>query len=98
MDDWELATITYQPNVVITPMESRPDPPGLEGIVADLTDSEAFEKVVFFKAPKMYLGNMLTAYGGNLNYTIFYTTGIFGMFYNINFCYLLKCGLCRVFL
>lgn len=78
MDEWELATITYQPTVSITPMSSRPDPPGSEGIVADLTDSEATEKVVFFKAPTSYYGNMLTAYGGRLNFTVFYTTGTFG--------------------
>ncbi|XP_034231739.1 laminin subunit alpha isoform X3 [Thrips palmi] len=78
MDEWELATVTYQPTVDISPMSSRPDPPGSEGIVADLTDSEAVDKVVFFKAPRSYYGNMLTAYGGKLNYTVFYTTGTFG--------------------
>lgn len=79
MHDWELASVTYQPTVEITPLSNRPEPPGADGIVADLTDKEAFDKVVFFKAPKSFYGNMLTAYGGNLNYTVFYTTGLFGM-------------------
>lgn len=78
LDDWELATVTHQPTVVITPLSRRPDPPGADGLIADLTDKDAFDKVTFFKAPRNYYGNMLTAYGGNLNYTLFYTTGLFG--------------------
>ncbi|XP_026292152.1 laminin subunit alpha [Frankliniella occidentalis] len=77
MENWVLSTITYQPTVIVTPMSFRPEH-GDGGVVADLTDAEAVDKVVFFKAPQIFYGNMLTAYGGNLNYTLFYTTGPFG--------------------
>lgn len=47
-------------------------------IGVDLTSDDTHQKVVYFSAPPAYLGNKLVAYGGALNYTIFYTTGLFG--------------------
>ncbi|KAK3929045.1 Laminin subunit alpha [Frankliniella fusca] len=77
MEGWELSAITYQPTVTVTPLSLRPEH-GAEGVAADLSDEEVREKVVFFKAPPNFYGNVLTAYGGNLNFTLFYTTGLFG--------------------
>jgi hypothetical protein len=49
-----------------------------QSIGVDLTSDDTHQKVVYFSAPPAYLGNKLVAYGGALNYTIFYTTGLFG--------------------
>lgn len=49
-----------------------------ESIGADLTNELFRNQTVYFSAPAPYLGKKLTSYGGALNYSIFYTPGLFG--------------------
>lgn len=49
-----------------------------ENIGADLTNEVFRNRTVYFSAPEPYLGKRLTSYGGVLNYSIFYTPGLFG--------------------
>lgn len=49
-----------------------------DSVNAPLSEPALKEQVVYFKAPPAYYGNLLTAYGGNLNFTILYTQGLFG--------------------
>ncbi|VVC44657.1 Hypothetical protein CINCED_3A025090 [Cinara cedri] len=44
----------------------------------DLTVEELQKKVAYFFAPPTFLGNQLKSYGGFLNFTIYYTSNLFG--------------------
>lgn len=44
----------------------------------DLTTKEFEQKIAYFIAPKNYLGNQMKSYGGFLNYSIQYTSKLFG--------------------
>ncbi|XP_063239907.1 laminin subunit alpha [Bacillus rossius redtenbacheri] len=59
------------------PLASAPDALA-SGIGVDLTADDALGKVVYLSAPAAYLGNRLTSYGGQLNYSVYYTTGLYG--------------------
>lgn len=79
MDNWSLKTV----NVTIKPITV--DNVGIsldkieEGILGvDLTPKELQEKITYFFAPKTYLGNQMKSYGGFLNYSIYYTSNLFG--------------------
>jgi len=79
MQDWKLTVADIDKTVNIDYLVS--DPEQLDSghsIGVDLTSDDTHRKVVYFSAPPAYLGNKLAAYGGALNYTIFYTTGLFG--------------------
>jgi hypothetical protein len=79
MRDWSLATADIDKTVNIDNLPIGPVylDSGLS-IGVDLMSDDTHQKVVYFSAPPAYLGNKLVAYGGALNYTIFYTTGLFG--------------------
>jgi hypothetical protein len=79
MQDWRLAVADIDKTVNVGYLEDEPEQldPG-HSIGVDLTSDDTHQKVVYFSAPPAYLGNKLAAYGGALNYTIFYTTGLFG--------------------
>lgn len=46
-----------------------------KSVAIDFTSHDLSNKSVYFSAPTTYLGKKLTAYGGKLSYTIFYTIG-----------------------
>jgi len=79
MQDWRLAVADIDKTVNIGYLFNEPEQ-GHSGhsIGVDLMSDDTHQKVVYFSAPPAYLGNKLVAYGGVLNYTIFYTTGPFG--------------------
>jgi hypothetical protein len=79
MQDWRLAVADIDKTVNIDYLVSEPEQlDSGHSIGVDLTDDDTHQKVVYFSAPQAFLGNKLSAYGGALNYTIFYTTGLFG--------------------
>jgi len=79
MQDWKLAVADVDKTVNIGYLDSEPEQLDVgHSIGVDLTSDDTYQKVVYFSAPPPYLGNRLVAYGGALNYTIFYTTGLFG--------------------
>ena len=79
MQDWRLAVADIDKTVNVVYLFSEPeDLDSGHSIGVDLTSDDTYQKVVYFSAPPAYLGNKLVAYGGALNYTIFYTTGLFG--------------------
>ena len=79
MQDWRLAVADIDKTVNVIYLVSEPEQVDSgHSIGVDLTSDDTHQKVVYFSAPPAYLGNKLSAYGGALNYTIFYTTGLFG--------------------
>ncbi|KAJ9580421.1 hypothetical protein L9F63_024397, partial [Diploptera punctata] len=79
MKDWRLATGQVDKTVSIEDLETEPEIlDSGRSIGVDISIEETQDKVVYFSAPPVYLGNKLTAYGGALNYTIFYTIGLGG--------------------
>ena len=79
MQDWKLAVADIDKTVNVDYLVSEPEQlDSGHSIGVDLTSDDTHQKIVYFSAPPAYLGNKLTAYGGALNYTIFYTTGLFG--------------------
>lgn len=44
----------------------------------DLTLKKLEQKITYFAAPKKYMGNQIKSYGGFLNYSIHYTSNLFG--------------------
>jgi hypothetical protein len=82
MTDWSLAVADIDKTVNIGNLAVEPEHlDSGQSIGVDLTSDDTHQKVVYFSAPPAYLGNKLVAYGGSLNYTIFYTTGLFGTVY-----------------
>lgn len=79
MNDWSLYSIVQKPNVVnITKQSTMPEVLSESVIGIDLDNEDFNTSLTYFSAPEHYLGNKLSSYGGFLNYTIFYTTGLFG--------------------
>lgn len=79
MTDWSLAVADIEKTVNIENLVTEPEQlDSGHSIGVDLTSDDTHQKVVYFSASPAYLGNKLVAYGGALNYTIFYTTGLFG--------------------
>lgn len=77
MKNWRLAVIELSKRVEVEDLSILPVHLDT-GIGADLSLQEIHGRIVYFVAPDIYLGNKLTSYGGNLNYIVFYTTGLFG--------------------
>lgn len=83
MDGWTLAMVSYSPDVAVQNMSSSPEFTRFTA-TADLSAEETVDRIVYFISPSDYLGAKHTSYGGHLNYSITYSTGIFG---KINFNY-----------
>ncbi|KAG8228153.1 hypothetical protein J437_LFUL002807 [Ladona fulva] len=82
MDGWYLAAVdvesgTGNSQVNVEPINTLPEV-SERGIQSDLTMDELINRIAYFVAPDSYLGNRLTSYGGVLNYTIIYSSGLFG--------------------
>jgi hypothetical protein len=79
MRNWSLAVADIDKTVNVDNLGTEPEHlDSGHSIGVDLTSDDTHQKVVYFSAPQAYLGNKLVAYGGAFNYTIFYTTGLFG--------------------
>ncbi|CAG2053238.1 unnamed protein product [Timema podura] len=76
MTDWSLVVARVEQTVSVEPLDIVPDILPSTGIGVNLLKDN---RVVYFSAPPTYLNNKLTAYGGLLNYTVYYTTGQFGI-------------------
>jgi laminin alpha 3/5 len=79
MRNWQLKTVnlTTKP-ITIESVELLLDETE-EGVLgADLTAIELEKKISYFFAPEKYAGNQLKSYGGFLNYSIHYTSNLFG--------------------
>lgn len=79
MDNWYLVNIAVIPNNISVVKHQNP-PTGVNDktIGVELTSDESVNRTVYFGAPREYLSNKLSSYGGALQYYIFYTTGPFG--------------------
>lgn len=75
MDNWTLVTVNETDTLEVTPLNLTIAQPYPYTIGADFSLINIGKKVTYFSAPADYLGKKLTAYGGILNYTVFYTIG-----------------------
>lgn len=79
MTNWQLKTVnlTTKP-ITIENVELLLDETE-EGVLGvDLAVKEFEKKITYFLAPEKYSGNRLKSYGGFLNYSIQYTSNLFG--------------------
>lgn len=75
MENWEVAAIEENfESLNVTTVNVTLEHPNHQGISFELGKQEK-NQILYFKAPEDYLGNSLTAYGGWLNYTVWYTIG-----------------------
>ncbi|XP_034947491.1 laminin subunit alpha [Chelonus insularis] len=77
MIDWDIVLINDKTGNV-TVLSMIPQEFNDSSIVINPNDNETRNNIVYFSAPGNYLGKKLTSYGGTLNYTIYYTDGLFG--------------------
>lgn len=78
MRNWQIKTVnlTTKP-ITIESVELLIEE--TEGVLSvDLTAIELEKKITYFFAPEKYSGNQLKSYGGFLNYSIHYTSNLFG--------------------
>lgn len=79
MRNWQLKTVNLNTKpITIENVELLLDETedGVLGI--DLTAKEFEKKITYLFAPEIYSGNQLKSYGGFLNYSIQYTSNLFG--------------------
>lgn len=77
MDDWEMA-VPIDKVGNFTNLSTYPENVNVTTLMVSLTTNDTFENVVYFSAPKSYLDKKLTSYGGYFNYSVYYSTGLFG--------------------
>ncbi|XP_050541070.1 laminin subunit alpha [Daktulosphaira vitifoliae] len=79
VDNWLIKTINVSTkSVMVEEMQITPEKISDQEFGVDLTAKELEQKVTYFSSPKEYLGNQLKSYGGYLNFTIQYTSNLFG--------------------
>eukprot|EP00102_Acyrthosiphon_pisum_P016424 XP_008187385.2 PREDICTED: laminin subunit alpha [Acyrthosiphon pisum] len=79
MENWllKIVNVTTKP-IIIEDVEFMVEKIEDNEIGVDLTPRKLQEKITYFFAPKKYLGNQIKSYGGFLNYSIQYTSNLFG--------------------
>lgn len=79
MENWSLKTINITTKMITIDDIQLSINKVEEGVLGvDLTDKEIEKKITYFSAPANFLGNQLKSYGGFLNFTIHYTSNLFG--------------------
>lgn len=79
MENWQLKTINMTTKPIVVDDVELPLDKIEEGVLGvDLTAKEFEQKITYFVAPKQYLGNQIKSYGGFLNFSIYYTSNLFG--------------------
>lgn len=79
MENWSLKTINISTKVITIDDIHLSIDKVEEGVLGvDLTDKVLEKKIAYFFAPENFLGNQLKSYGGFLNFTIQYTSNLFG--------------------
>lgn len=79
MENWSLKSVNLTTKLITIDSVELPLNKIDEGVIGvDLTPKEVQEKIVYFSAPKIYMGNQLKSYGGLLSYNIYYTSNLFG--------------------
>lgn len=73
MKNWSLVAINETSDLEVTPLNLTLAQPDATIVGADFTSIDITNKTAYFSAPLEYLGNKMTAYGGLLNYSIYYT-------------------------
>lgn len=75
--NWKLATVNTTKSVEVVNL-SAPVEETNGGVSVSL--AYVISGIPYFVAPELFLGNKLAAYGGFLNYTIYYTVNSDGSF------------------
>ncbi|CAH1391978.1 unnamed protein product [Nezara viridula] len=77
MNNWSLNTIFIKkPIIEYETLTKEPERPSGNSIAVSLIQEDLQNQFVFFSAPKEYLGNQLTSYGGHLSYQLVTTAGL----------------------
>ncbi|XP_054012773.1 laminin subunit alpha [Hylaeus anthracinus] len=77
MTGWGLA-VSAEKGANLMSLTTYPQELNETTVATSLTGNDTSGEVVYFSAPDAYLGKKLTSYGGHLNYTVHYSTGLFG--------------------
>ncbi|XP_015602424.1 laminin subunit alpha [Cephus cinctus] len=77
MVDWDVVYVNDKTGNV-SMLKTLPQELNETSINVSLTNDDTIDNVVYFSAPRSYLGKKLTSYGGYVNYTVHYSTGQFG--------------------
>lgn len=80
MNNWTLVAINETDALQVTKLNLNTQHASDSSVGADFSFEDLSNKTVYFAAPAIYLGKKITAYGGELNYTIYYTIGPNGEF------------------
>lgn len=75
MSDWHLVAINTSMKLEVAPVNLTVQQVEDVTVGADFSSVDVKNTTVYFSAPNDYLGKKLSAYGGYLNYTVFYTVG-----------------------
>ena len=75
MTNWDLVLLK---DFEVEIMKNEPQEINGTSIIVQLRPADDVKEILYFAAPPPYLNKKLASYGGWLNYTIHYTTGLFG--------------------
>jgi len=79
VENWSLKTINMTTKPITIDDVESPLEKIEEGVLGvDLTAKEFEQKITYFVAPEKYLGNQIKSYGGFLNFSIHYTSNLYG--------------------
>lgn len=79
MENWSIKTINLTTKPIgIDDIDISLDDIDQRILGIDLTLKKFEKKITYFSAPKIYVGNQMKSYGGFLNYSIHYTSNLFG--------------------
>lgn len=78
MTGWDAALVNEK-NETMEILRIKPQEINETTIVVDMGSGVDENDVIYMSAPTNYLNKKLFSYGGWLNYTIYYTTGLFGV-------------------
>ncbi|KAL7292410.1 hypothetical protein TKK_0013999 [Trichogramma kaykai] len=77
MSGWDVALVNER-NENVEILEVVPQKLNDTHILVDMAGGIDEKQIIYFSAPPAYLNKKLVSYGGWFNYTIYYTTGLFG--------------------
>lgn len=75
MNNWTLVAINESDSLQVSKLNLTTQHASDSSVGADFSFEDISNKTIYFAAPATYLGKKMTAYGGEFNYSIYYTIG-----------------------